>query len=480
MSHTKIVATIGPASNNRETLLALQEAGMSVARLNGSHADLDWHRETVALLRATLPDVPILLDIPGRKIRTIKLAHEPSFEVGDKITLTTDRSFDGKVKVPVNYDGLHNDIRAGNTILADDGTLKFEVEEVKGQDIICRALTAGKLGSAKGINVPFVKINTQLVTERDHKMVAFARELGIDFIGISFVESANHVKAIRELVNGYTPRILAKVENLGGLEHLEEIVEEADAIMIDRGDLSVETNLESIAVYQKRIIDKAAEIGKPVIVATEMLHTMITNNFPTKAEVVDISNAVLDGCSATMLSGETAVGKYPVEAVSLMRNVSNAAFEHMQSVKNKSANNNQKKSAAAGMIDAITLLLRNVPVTKVIAITRSGYAARMLSARSVSQPILAVSDNEILARSFNILSGVKGFAVDMPFQRGSADHLYACIRHLFEKGAIEMNDTILATGVVYPRSGTRMNFIQIHKVADLVEEFTWEAPKSNK
>jgi len=273
MAHTKIVVTIGPATCNRESLLALAEAGMSVARLNGSHADTEWHRTAIQLIRSLLPNLPILLDIPGRKIRTVSLAHEPHFAAGDKIVLTTDVSFDGHTKVPVNYKSLHADVKPGDIIVADDGTLRFSVEAVEGLDIICRATRCGTLRSRKGINVPFVKLNTSLITQRDRQVVAFACELGVDFVGISFVESAAHVHAIRELVGGKTPQILAKIENQGGMDHLDEVVDAADAIMIDRGDLSVETSLETLVIYQKRIIDVARSKGKPVIVATEMLNS---------------------------------------------------------------------------------------------------------------------------------------------------------------------------------------------------------------
>lgn len=479
MQQTKIVATIGPASCDSASLTGLHKRGMSVARLNGSHADLVWHRNAILLIRATLPDVPILLDIPGRKIRTTTLAHEPSFATGDSITLTTDLSFDGRLKVPVNYANLSLDLSVGDRILADDGTLNFEVISISGADIVCRAGNDGTLRSCKGINVPYVKLNTALVTDRDRKMVAFAKELGVDFIGISFVESAQHVEAIRELVDGPLPRILAKVENQGGLDNLDEIVQAADAIMIDRGDLSVETSIETLAIYQKKIIGRARAAGKPVIVATEMLHSMIQNDFPTKAEVADITNAVLDGCSATMLSGETAVGRFPFQAVDTMRRVCDAAFHHSQVMQSAQAEAGAA-NASQVMEDAIALILRSLPITKVVAITRSGYAARMLSSRAISQPILAMSDDPAMARSFNLCSGVEGVSFDAPFQRGSADHIKACIHELYDTGRVTESDMILVTGLIYPRSGTRMNLIQIHKISDLVEEFQWDMPQNNK
>jgi pyruvate kinase len=475
MMHTKIVATIGPVTCNRDSLLALAEAGMSVARLNGSHADTEWHRDAIQLIRSLLPSVPILLDIPGRKIRTILLAHEPRFAAGEIIVLTTDISYDGHTKVPVNYVSLHADVKPGDTIVADDGTLRFNVEAIEGPDIICRATRCGTLRSRKGINVPFVKLNTSLITERDRQVVAFARELDVDFIGISFVESAAHVHAIRDLVGGRTPQILAKIENQGGLDHLEEVVEAADAIMIDRGDLSVETSLDTLVIYQKKIIDVARSKGKPVIVATEMLNSMIENDFPSKAEVADITNAVLDGCSATMLSGETAIGRFPTVAVQTMRRIADAASAHL-GTRPRFYDTFRHSTPTQAIEDAIAMILGSIPVTKVVAITRAGYAARMLSARSVAQPIFAISDDASMARSFNIYAGVEGVHFDTPFPRGSADHVKACIKKLYELERIEPSDLILVTGVVYPRSGTRMNLIQIHKVSDLIEEFDWASP----
>ncbi len=473
--HTKIVATIGPATRSRERLLALRKAGMSVARLNGSHADLEWHRAAIQLIRSTLPDVPIVFDVPGRKIRTATLAHEPCFEAGDKVVLTTDASHDGRAKVPVNYVNLHSDVRPGDVIFADDGTLRFEVEAVEGADIICRAGTCGVLRSHKGINVPFVKLNGALITDRDRQMVAFAQELGVDFLGISFVESAAHVQAMRMLVQGRTPQLIAKIENQAGLEHMEEIIDAADAIMIDRGDLGVETHLETLVIYQKKIIDTARSRGKPVIVATEMLSSMMENGFPTKAEVADITNAVLDGCAATMLSEETAIGRFPVLAVETMRRVADAAFIHLGSRPQAFATD-RRSTPSQAIEDAIAMILSSIPVTKVVAITRLGYAARMLSARSVAQPILAIGDDAAMARSFNLYSGVEGVYFDAPFPRGSADHVKACILKLYEAGKLEEPDLILVTGLVYPRSGKRMNLIQIHAVSDLVHEFGWELP----
>lgn len=473
MNRTKIVCTIGPASISEAMLLGLHSAGMSVARLNGSHADVKWHTMAVREIRRVVPEVPILLDIPGRKIRTQQLANEPRFTIGDVLTLTTETSHDGTLKVPVNYPDLHADLAVGQAILADDGTLRFRVLEIAGKDIICIAETAGQLKSRKGINVPFVQLNTPQVTPRDEAMIKFARELGVDFIGLSFVESAAHVHAFRTLIGATSPRIVAKIENQRGMEFMREVIEAADAIMIDRGDLSVETSLHDVTLRQKAIICAAKEYGRPVIVATEMLHSMIHNPFPTKAEVADITNAVLDGCAATMLSGETAVGRFPLEAVRLMKDVATAAelFLAKQNVCQTVGIDEVPRSIAR----AVSELCARLPVTKIVAITRSGFAAQLIAAHRPKQPIVAVSDDPKAALACNLIAGATGVLSDFQFARSSLDFIGNILKMLWDRGLIQVGDVILLTGLTFPAPGRRMNTIQIHNVADLAHLFGWRS-----
>ena len=469
---TKIVATIGPATNSRRALLELRAAGIDMARLNLSHNDLDWHAETISLLREVVPDMPILLDVPGRKIRTLQLAHEPTFAAGDVIVLTTDLGHDGTEKVSVNYDRLHQDLKAGATILADDGTLRFEVVAVDGRDIHCRAHAAGRLKSRKGINVPHVRLGTRLLTDVDRRMIRFAKEQGVDFIGISFVESAIHVDGIRALIGDSWPRIVAKIENQGGLEHMEEIIRASDVIMIDRGDLAVETNLENLAVMQKKIIQAARHDAKPVIVATEMLHTMIDGPFPTKAEVTDIANAVFDGCAATMLSGETAIGAHPLEAVGLMRRVIESTESHIlerRDLDRKSSDATIPEAVGA----AIDLICKTLPITKIVAVTIGGFSAQMVSAQRTGLPIYAISNDENAARSFNLLSGTRGIHTTIEFSRTSTDHIVKCLKELWRRGDLVDDDMVLVTSVGYPNSGNRMNLIETHLVSDLKRAMCW-------
>ena len=471
MTRTKIVATIGPRTVNERSIVAMLDAGMDVARLNGSHSTPEWHTAAVDLLRRVAPDLPILLDIPGRKIRTARLAHEPTFVNGDTITLTTDLEHDGRSKVPVNYPRLHEDLSQGDIILADDGQLRFTVLDVRGADIVCRAEGGGTLRSAKGINVPNVELRTALVTERDQHLLAFARKSELEYVGISFVESAEHVRAVRELLGVDNVRIVAKVENRRAMGHLDEIVRVADAIMIDRGDLSVETALESVALSQKQILRAARVAACPVIVATEMLHSMIASPNPTKAEISDITNAVLDGASALMLSGETAIGEYPVEALGTMRRTADRAWDFLQAEAGAFAGGETTPEA---MGDAIALICRRAPVTKIVAITISGFAARMVSAQRPRQPIIAVSNRAASARAFNLLAGVAGVFMDVPFVRDSTDHIAACLEGLWRRQLLCDDDITLVVSLAYPKSGNRMNLLQMHRVGDLRDSLGWD------
>ena len=473
MNRTGIVGTIGPKTNNRESLLALKAAGMTVARLNGSHNELRWHQKTIRLIHEVLPGMPILLDIPGRKIRTIQLAHEPSFKTGDIITLTTDPDHDGTRKVPVNHANLHMDLHEGAVVYADDGTLRFTVIGLDGKDILCRADSDGKLRSRKGINVPYVKLGGELLTPRDRMMVGFAAENEVDYVGISFVETGHHVDLIRDLTRNGSPRIVAKVENQGGIENMADIISTADAIMIDRGDLSVETDMVQVALMQKKIIAMADRFSKPVIVATEMLHTMIDNPMPTKAEVSDITNAVLDGATAVMLSGETAIGRYPVEAVETMSRIVAAAERHVSA--QRVIRTDAPPSKATGIGEAVQSLIRTLPVNKVVAVSQTGYCARIVANKAVEIPIIAVSTDRLCARSMNILPGVTGIHLEMSYDDTRPEHVMTFIQMLWEKGILEETDNILVVAANYKQSGKQLNMLQSHKVADLISSLGWES-----
>ena len=472
MSRRKIVATIGPATASAGAISRLVDAGMSVARLNGAHGTLEWHTKVIGLLREVVPNVPILFDIPGRKIRTATLAHEPAFSVGDTIVFTTELRHDGREKVPVNYPHLHEELQAGDVFFCDDGQLRFTVMVTDGPDIVCRAEVAGILRAAKGINVPEVKLRSPTVTDRDRSMLTFAREQGVDMVGISFVDSAEQVQTIRKLIGGRSPAIVAKVENRQAMLHLEEIVAETDVIMIDRGDLAVETMLIGVALAQKQILEVARRAACPVIVATEMLHSMIGSRVPTKAEVSDITNAVLDGASVLMLSGETAIGKFPEEAVAMMRGIVDLAADHV--VARNATDSGTLLDIPDAVSRAVGVLCVKAPITKIIAVTVSGFAARMVASQMPSQPILAVSNDEGNARAMNFLPGVTGVWVDVPFRRQSVEHIPLCLHALWARQLLDVDDLVLVVTVGYPKSGNRLNLLEVHRVADLRETLQWE------
>lgn len=473
---TSIIATIGPASNGPIILLALREAGMTVARLNGSHGNLDWHRNIISLIRETIPDVPILLDIPGRKIRTIQLKVEPSFHVGDRLILTTDLSHDGTLKTPVNYDQFHLKVRPGVRIYADDGTLSFLIEEVRGNDVHLIAETAGILKSRKGINVPEIQLGQDLITSKDREMIAFAKLANVDYVGISFVESAEHIQAIRHLINSSTPQIVAKVENQGGLNHLEEIAIAADVIMIDRGDLSVETSIDHVTIYQKQIIAAARQHGKPVIVATELLHSMIESPLPTKAEVGDITNAVIDGASAVMLSGETAVGKFPIEAVARLRGIITLADLHRHD------NRHSKISQVNNYNDlriAVQALTRSLPITKIVVLSKTGYAARLISMAHIEQPIIAIGNNMPLVRGWNLLPGTVGvYLSEVIISAENAG--FVALEALWKRGLINQGDIALVILATDDNEEVSANTLQTIRIGHLAAMHQWQNPSALK
>ncbi len=470
MKKIKIIATIGPKTAEPSALVRLFNAGMSIARLNGAHNTLDWHKRAIKLINKNLPNVPILIDIPGKKIRTKSLIKEPKFKKDDVITLTTEQNYRGTQKVAINHKSLHQLLSKNDRVFADDGSLAFVVTKINANDIYCRAEHAGQLKSTKGINVPHVDLGSDKLSKKEKTYINFAIENKANFIGISFVESEKYIKKIRNLCKNSNIKIIAKIENQGGLDNMLSIIEAADGIMIDRGDLSIETNIDSIALFQKKIINNCLELAKPVIVATEMLDSMIYKPFPTKAEVLDISNAIIDGASCVMLSGETAVGNYPINSVKVMNDISLKVEKNI-----KFSFNKQVESIPSAIGSSIYSLCKSLPITKVIAITLSGYAARVISTQMIKQPIIAISNNKDNAKSFNLYRGTQGVFANIKFKKNSLDHLPECLLHLWKNKLISSSDVILVTAVGFPAAGNRMNLIQTHHVKDLKNTFKWKS-----
>jgi pyruvate kinase len=328
---TRIVCTIGPASESPAILQEMIRRGMNVARLNFSHGDFDSHRVIIANIRAasaaTGRRVAIMADLPGPKMRIGPLAGEPvELQAGEHFTLTTDQVTGDRHRASVTFERLPQSVRPGDKLFLNDGYIQLAVEAVHDGDVDCQVLTGGELRSRKGLNLPGIDLGMGAFTERDRECLAFALEHGVDAVSQSFVQDAADVLAVREAAAGlgHQPFVIAKIERCAALEHIDEILAAADGIMIARGDLGVEVPIERIAVVQKDLIRRANRLAKPVITATQMLESMTTNRRPTRAEVADVANAILDGTDCVMLSGESAMGKYPLEAVTTLANIAAA------------------------------------------------------------------------------------------------------------------------------------------------------------
>ena len=408
---TKIVCTLGPASENEETLRELIKNGLNVCRLNFSHGSHEEHKGRMDLVKKLREELnmptAILLDTKGPEIRTGKFdVPEVFFEEGQTFTITMKDVMGNKEICTVSYKGLANDVKPGDTILIDDGLVGLTVKEVNNDDIVCEVQNSGIVKNHKGVNVPGVKVNLPAITEKDRSDIEFGIEQGIDFIAASFVRKVSDVLAIREILeenNAEHIKIISKIENQEGVENLDEIIEVSDGIMVARGDLGVEIPTEEIPVVQKLMIKKCNEAGKPVITATQMLDSMIRNPRPTRAEVTDVANAIYDGTDAIMLSGETAAGKYPVEAVKTMATIAKRAEETMRNRRDKI---NKSKNVTDAISYATCTTAMDLEAKAILSSTASGHTARMVSKFRPDCPIVATTSNESVRRQLALTWGV--------------------------------------------------------------------------
>ena len=408
---TKIVCTLGPASENEETLRELIKNGLNVCRLNFSHGSHEEHKGRMDLVKKLREELnmptAILLDTKGPEIRTGKFdVPEVLLEEGQTFTITMKDVMGDKERCTVSYKGLANDVKPGDTILIDDGLVGLTVKEVNNDDIVCEVQNSGIVKNHKGVNVPGVKVNLPAITEKDRSDIEFGIEQGIDFIAASFVRKVSDVLAIREILeenNATHIKIISKIENQEGVDNLDEIIEVSDGIMVARGDLGVEIPTEEIPVVQKLMIKKCNEAGKPVITATQMLDSMIRNPRPTRAEVTDVANAIYDGTDAIMLSGETAAGKYPVEAVKTMATIAKRAEETMRNRRDKI---NKSKNVTDAISYATCTTAMDLEAKAILSSTASGHTARMVSKFRPDCPIVATTSNESVRRQLALTWGV--------------------------------------------------------------------------
>jgi pyruvate kinase len=419
---TKIVCTIGPATAEEAQLQALVEAGMNVARLNFSHGERREHAVVLARLRTIAArmrrPVAILQDLAGPKVRIGAFAEGAvSLAAGQPFTLTT-RAVDGSAdRVSVSYPGLPHEVRPGDALLLADGSIELQVQRVAGDDIACRVIVGGRLGSRKGVNVPSGLPGLPILGDKDLEDLRFGVADGVDYVGLSFVRSAGDVHTARahvETLGGRVP-LIAKIETAAALERFDEILEAADGIMIARGDLSIETPFARVPVVQKRLIAQASRAARPVITATHMLLSMVSAPHPTRAEVADVANAILDGSDAVMLSEETAIGAHPVRAVQVMVEV---ALETERAVREEAGRPRGDGPAPAGEEDAVVeaacRLAARLPAAVIVTVTHSGETARLAARHRPGQPILAAASVPEVYRRLALVRGVTPLLVPAP------------------------------------------------------------------
>jgi pyruvate kinase len=399
---TKIICTIGPASESPEVLEKLILAGMNIARLNFSHGDEEHHARIIANIRAaaarTGRGVAILADLPGPKIRLGNLEPERlDVEPGDDFTLTTEAITGNRSRAAMTFPKLPLVVKKGDTLFLNDGVVQLEVTDVEGGEVRCRVMVGGEIRSRVGLNLPGIDLGIGAFTQEDHRWLRFAAQEGLDAVSQSFVESAVDIEAVREAARSmnYGPCIIAKIERARALQQIDSIIEAADGLMIARGDLGVEIPIEQIALVQKKLMNKATLLGKPVITATQMLESMTTNRRPTRAEATDVANAILDGTDCVMLSGESAIGTYPVEATAMLARIAAATEPALAGYTVADLARSQRRGDRVRLMDLIAMSVRTtvdrVTPAAVFVPTRSGATARSITRFRLPVWIVAVS-----------------------------------------------------------------------------------------
>ena len=459
MKKTKIICTMGPNTNDAGLMRALVQNGMDIARFNFSHGDHEEQKDRMDMLKKIREEenkpVAILLDTKGPEIRTgiLKDGKKINLQAGNLFTLSTEDIVGDESKVSITYAGLVEDVQVGSTILVDDGLIGLKVKEKKAKEIVCTVINGGELGERKGVNVPNVPVRLPAITDKDREDIRFGVEQEIDFIAASFVRNAEcilEIKAfLRECGAPYIP-IIAKIENAEGIKNIDEIIRCADGIMVARGDLGVEIPAEEVPYLQKMMIQKCNDNYKPVITATQMLDSMIRNPRPTRAEVTDVANAVYDGTDAVMLSGETAQGKYPVEALQMMVHIVENTEEHLDyETLLKKAEEHRMKSTSSASGHATVTTANNLGAKCIITPSVSGATARVVSKFKPRTEIIGVTPNEATLRRMQIYWGVRPlksieFSTTEDICNGAIELI--CAKQIAESGDI----IVLTAGIPSP------------------------------
>lgn len=472
IDRTKIVCTLGPSSSSVEAISKLIDAGMNVARLNFSHGEHDVHAKNVEIIRRLAAEknrhIAILQDLQGPKIRTGKLKNG-SIELvdGSQVTLMFGLEQTDDV-IPIDYKDLPTDTHVGARILLDDGLLEMKVVEINNNQVVCHVVHGGKLKSRKGVNFPDNALSIPSITEKDTKDLLFGVSLGVDYIALSFVRTADDVNKLRGMLRslGAETLVVAKVEMLSAIKNIDDISKASDAIMVARGDLGVECGFANVAYYQKIIVSSARKFGKPVIVATQMLDSMIENKRPTKSEVCDVANAVFDLADATMLSGETASGLYPELTVRTMRDILNKVdnfnglSDYARVFETMEIEDNTPEVVARTAAE----LANRSQASAIVCLTLTGNIVRLIAKHRPNSPIIALSPRPDVVRQLTLVRGVIGIQNPIFY---SADKAIAdLVKLIAASGVIEPGDLLLITGGIPLTAMKHTNLIKLHRVAN--------------
>lgn len=466
---TKIIATVGPASNTPEMLEELVKAGADIFRLNFSHGSHDDHLKVINYVREINKKlgthVCLLQDLQGPKIRTRDMENGGVEIVkGQDLTITTEKMLGNSQKVSTTYQSLVDDVAVGDMILVDDGKIELKVKSINGREVVTEVVHGGILKSKKGINLPFSNVSAPSMTEKDIEDLAFGLENDVDWIALSFVRTAADVLDLKKRISaqGKQTRVIAKIEKPEAVKNIDEIIEASDALMVARGDLGVEIVMEEVPMVQKMIVRKCNKACKPVIIATQMMESMIDNLRPTRAETNDIANAVMDGADAVMLSAETAAGKFPIPAVLSMAKTI-LTVEAMGDIYYKT-NEDQDPSSPTSYSDSVVRtacsLSEQTNAKAIVGMTTSGYTAFRISSHRPKANIFIFTSNKSLLTSMNLIWGVRGFYYD---KMVSTDDTFADIeRILKEKGHIEKGDVFITTASMPIHAKLRTNMLKVN------------------
>jgi len=451
LKKTKIICTVGPASSSRQTIEKMFQAGMNGARINTAYGNLAQYQSVIETVRE-IADIPIIIDIKGPEIR-IRAAQRKVFSKGDILEV----GFDGK-EVCFNHD-FYDEMEVDDEVYIDNGKIRTRVVEKKNRKLRLLTLDSGVIEDGKGVNIPNKHLSVPTFPEKDLEIIRFAEKHDVEYVALSFTRNAEDVKNLSQ-TNSFEGGIIAKIENSEGVQNVEEILEDASGLMVARGDLGVEIEPERVPLVQKSLIKLCNQKGKLVVTATEMLESMINQPNPTRAEVSDVANAILDGSDAVMLSGETAVGQYPVDAVEMMTRIANET--------EKAVKSNVEDTPFINISDtvsrAIQRICQTMPIHKVIPLTRSGYTARMIARFKIAQPIIAVTPEIKVKKQLELIFGVYPVLINYQEEK---DRISAVANQLHEMHLVDDEETVLFTSAMRTTVKHASNSIEIHKIKEL-------------